>query len=171
VLTVWLTGLPGAGKSTVARLAARELRSRGRAVEVLDGDDIRRTLSQELGFSRRDRDTNVHRIAFVADLLSRNGVVAIAAAVSPYRVARDEARRLMPGRFAEVYVKASLDECARRDVKGLYSRAYAGEIRDLTGVSDPYEEPPAPDLVLDTETETPDESAAKVVGLVLQRAG
>jgi adenylyl-sulfate kinase len=171
-LTLWFTGLSGAGKSTVASLVERELRRRGTPVEVLDGDVVRQNLSKGLGFSREDRDTNIRRIAFVADLLSRNGVVAITAAISPYRSTRDEARALMDGRFVEIHVKASVAECARRDVKGLYAKALAGEIEEFTGVSDPYEEPLAPELELDTEAETPEESAARVVGLLaVRRAG
>jgi adenylylsulfate kinase len=161
--TVWFTGLSGAGKSTVARIVERELRARGERVEVLDGDVVRTNLSKGLGFSKEDRDTNIRRIAFVADLLSRNGVVAIAAAISPYRAVRDEARAMMDGRFVEVHVRASVEECARRDVKGLYERAFRGEIAEFTGVSDPYEEPLAPELVLDTERETAEQSAARVL--------
>ena len=168
--TLWFTGLSGAGKSTVAGLVERELRGRGERVEVLDGDVVRTNLSKGLGFSREDRDTNIRRIAFVADLLSRNGVYAITAAISPYRATRDEARALMGDRFVEIYVKASVEECARRDVKGLYEKAFRGEIREFTGVSDPYEEPLRPELVLDTERETPEESARKVIAAVDARA-
>jgi adenylylsulfate kinase len=170
-MTLWFTGLSGAGKSTVAQLVEEELRGRGNLVEVLDGDVVRQNLSKGLGFSKEDRDTNIRRIAFVADLLSRNGVVAITAAISPYREIRDEARELMGDRFVEIYVKASVTECARRDVKGLYEKAFAGEIKEFTGVSDPYEEPLDPDLVLDTEAETPVESAARVLALVDSRVG
>lgn len=162
-VTIWLTGLSGAGKSTVARIVQRELSARGELVEVLDGDVVRARLSEDLGFSRKDRDTNIRRIAFVADLLSRNGVTAIAAVISPYRDTREEARASMADRFVEVYVKASVQECARRDVKGLYRRAFAGEIREFTGVSDPYEEPAGAEIVLDTEAETPEQSAARVL--------
>ena len=168
-LCLWLTGLSGAGKSTVAREVERRLRRAGRRVELLDGDIVRRNLCHGLGFTREDRDENVRRIGFVADLLSRNGVVAIVSAISPYRSVRDEVRELMPGRFAEVWVRASVEECERRDVKGLYERARRGEIERFTGVSDPYEEPPTPDLVLDTEDESPDESAGRVLALVEQR--
>ena len=168
--TLWFTGLSGAGKSTVAGLVEHELRARGERVEVLDGDVVRTNLSKGLGFSREDRDTNIRRIAFVADLLSRNGVCAITAAISPYRATRDEARALMGDRFVEIYVKASVEECARRDVKGLYEKAFRGEIREFTGVSDPYEEPLRPELVLDTERESPEESARKVIEVVDARA-
>jgi adenylyl-sulfate kinase len=165
-LCMWLTGLSGSGKSTVGRLAAGELRDRGYQVEVLDGDDVRQNLCAGLGFSREDRDVNVRRIAWVADLLSRNSVVTFVAAVSPYRATRDEARGRMGERFVETYVKASVDECERRDVKGLYGRARAGEIKAFTGVSDPYEEPLAPEITLETESETPEESASKLVEYV-----
>jgi 3',5'-nucleoside bisphosphate phosphatase len=165
-LCVWLTGLSGSGKSTIGRLAAGELRDLGHRVEMLDGDDLRQNLSAGLGFSREDRDVNVRRIAWVADLLARNGVVTFVAAVSPYRGARDEARARMGDRFLEVHVRASVDECERRDVKGLYSKARAGEIAAFTGVSDPYEEPQAPELTLDTEQETPAVSAARLIALI-----
>jgi adenylyl-sulfate kinase len=168
-MTLWFTGLSGAGKTTVAEIVERELRDRGLRVEVLDGDLVRRNLSNGLGFSKEDRDTNIRRIAFVADLLSRNEVVAITAAISPYRSVREEARALMDGRFLEIHVKASVEECARRDVKGLYEKAFAGEIKEFTGVSDPYEEPVDPELVLDTEAESPEESAEKVLALVDSR--
>src|SRR2546429_455494 len=161
--TLWFTGLSGAGKSTIAQIVEAELRERGEKVEVLDGDVVRTNLSKGLGFSKEDRDTNIRRIAFVADLLSRNGVVSITAAISPYREIRDEARALMGDRFVEVFVKASVDECARRDVKGLYEKAFKGEIKEFTGVSDPYEEPAAPELVVDTEEHSAEECAALVV--------
>jgi len=166
---IWLTGLSAAGKSTVARLVAAELRARGEAVEVLDGDVVRRLLCADLGFSREDRETNARRIVFVADLLSRNGVNAIAAVISPYRQTRDQARQLLGERFVEVYVKASVEVCARRDVKDLYRRAFAGELAQFTGVSDPYEQPLAPEIVLDTEAQTPDESAAQVLAFLDER--
>src|SRR6266550_4239777 len=134
--TLWFTGLSGAGKTTISHLVELELRERGSRVEVLDGDVVRENLSNGLGFSKEDRDTNIRRISFVADLLSRNGVVAITAAISPYREIRDEARALMNGRFVEIHVKASVEECARRDAKGLYEKAFKGEIKEFTGVSD-----------------------------------
>ena len=168
-LCVWLTGLSGSGKSTVGRLAAGQLRDLGHRVEVLDGDDVRQNLCSDLGFSREDRDENVHRLAWVSDLLTRNGVITFVAAVSPFREPRDAARARMGKRFAEVYVKASVDECERRDVKGLYQRARAGLIEGFTGVSDPYEEPLSADLVIDTEHELVDESVAKLVALVEER--
>jgi adenylyl-sulfate kinase len=168
-LCVWLTGLSGSGKSTIGRLAAGELRDLGHRVEVLDGDDVRQNLCAGLGFSREDRDVNVRRIAWVADLLTRNGVVTFVAAVSPYRGARDEARARMGERFLEVHVRASVEACERRDVKGLYSKARAGEIEAFTGVSDPYEEPRSPELTLDTEQETPAESATRLIALIEER--
>jgi 3',5'-nucleoside bisphosphate phosphatase len=168
-LCVWLTGLSGSGKSTVGRLAAGQLRDLGHRVEVLDGDDLRQNLSADLGFSREDRNKNVHRIAWVSDLLSRNGVIAFVAAVSPFREPRDDARARMGKRFVEVYVRATVEECERRDVKGLYQRARSGEIAAFTGVSDPYEEPLSPDLVIDSEQETAEESAAKLVAVVEKR--
>jgi adenylyl-sulfate kinase len=168
-LCIWMTGLSGSGKSTVGRMAAGQLRDLGHRVEVLDGDDVRQNLCAGLGFSREDRDVNVRRIAWVADLLARNGVITFVAAVSPFRGARDEARARMGDRFAEVYVKASVEECERRDVKGLYEKARAGKIDGFTGVSDPYEEPLSPELVLDTEQETAAESAARLVALVEER--
>ena len=170
-LTLWFTGLSGAGKSTVAEIVERELRERGHRVEVLDGDVVRQNLSKGLGFSKEDRDTNIRRIAFVADLLSRNGVGVITAAISPYAEIRDEAHELMGDRFLEVYVKASVEACAERDVKGLYEKAFKGEIKEFTGVSDPYEPPESPALVVDTESETPEESAQKVIELVEAHVG
>jgi adenylyl-sulfate kinase len=151
--TVWLTGLSGAGKSTIAQRLGVELERRGRRVEVLDGDEVRTHLSKGLGFSREDRDTNIARIAFVASLLVRHGAVVISAAISPYAKARDDARRRV-GSFVEVYVRCSLDELVRRDVKGLYAKALRGEIQHFTGVSDPYEAPASPEVVVDTEQES-----------------
>jgi adenylylsulfate kinase len=168
-LCVWLTGLSGSGKSTIGRLAAGQLRDLGHRVEVLDGDDVRQNLCADLGFSREDRDENVGRLAWVSDLLSRNGVITFVAAVSPFREPRDSARARMGKRFLEVYVKASVEECERRDVKGLYQRARSGEIQAFTGVSDPYEEPRSPELLIDTEQEGAEESAAKLVALVEER--
>lgn len=164
-LTIWLTGLSGAGKSTLATVVAERLRRAGRRVEVLDGDEVRENLSAGLGFSRADRDTNIRRIAYVAKLLTRNGVVVITAAISPYAGAREEARRVI-GKFAEVYVKASLDTCMDRDPKGLYRKALAGVIPSFTGVSDPYEAPTRPDLEIDTERETVERSVERVLAFV-----
>jgi adenylyl-sulfate kinase len=167
--TLWFTGLSGAGKTTISKLVAGELQARGSRLEILDGDVVRENLSRGLGFSKEDRDTNIRRIAFVADLLSRNGVPVITAAISPYREIRAEARELMGERFIEVFVKASVEVCAERDVKGLYEKAFKGEIKEFTGVSDPYEEPLDPELVLETETQSPEESAHRVLSLLEER--
>jgi adenylylsulfate kinase len=167
--TLWFTGLSGSGKTTITELVVEELEARGSAIEVLDGDVVRQNLSKGLGFSKEDRDTNIRRVAFVADLLSRNGVPVITAAISPYREIRDEARQQMDGRFIEAYVKASVEECERRDVKGLYAKARAGEIKEFTGVSDPYEPPENPELVLETEEQTPEESAGQIIAYLEER--
>jgi adenylyl-sulfate kinase len=167
--TLWFTGLSGAGKTTISRMVAEELQARGSRLEILDGDVVRENLSKGLGFSKEDRDTNIRRIAFVADLLSRNGVPVITAAISPYREIRAEARELMSERFIEVFVKASVDTCIERDPKGLYEKALKGEIKEFTGVSDPYEEPLDPELTLETETESPEESAGKIISLLEER--
>jgi len=160
--TLWFTGLSGSGKSTISKLVEEELRRRGVKVEVLDGDVIRTHLSKGLGFSKEDRDTNIKRIAFVCELLTRNDVIAMAAAISPYRATRDYARRTI-GNFIEVFVNCPLEVCIERDAKGLYRKALAGEITNFTGVSDPYEEPQSPELTIDTHEESPEESAAQVV--------
>jgi len=159
---VWFTGLSGAGKSTIADIVVAELRARGRKVELLDGDEVREHLSKGLGFSKADRDTNIRRIGWVASVLARNGVVAVTAAISPYRAVRDEVRSWTEN-FVEVHVATTLDECEARDVKGLYARARAGEIPEFTGVSDPYEPPLAPEIRVETSGRAPDESAAEVV--------
>jgi adenylylsulfate kinase len=166
---LWFTGLSGSGKTTITTHLVKELRRRGSKLEVLDGDIVRENLSKGLGFSKEDRDTNVRRIAFVADLLSRNGVPVITAAISPYAEIRGEARELMGERFIEVYVKATVDTCAERDVKGLYEKAFKGEIKEFTGVSDPYEEPENPEFVCDTENESPEESAQKLLAYLEER--
>lgn len=159
---MWFTGLSGAGKTTIAEIVEHELRERERRVEVLDGDIVRTNLSKGLGFDREDRNINVLRIGFVANLLARNGVAVIVSAISPYKEARDQVRRRIID-FVEVFVDAPVEVCAERDVKGLYAKAYAGEIPQFTGVSDPYELPAAPDLVLKTNEEEPQESARKVI--------
>ena len=166
---LWFTGLSGSGKSTITTHLVKELRKRGSKLEVLDGDIVRQNLSKGLGFSKEDRDTNIRRIAFVADLLSRNGVPVITAAISPYKEIRDEARQLMGDRFVEVYVEASVDTCAERDVKGLYAKAFSGEIKEFTGVSDPYEAPENPEFVCHTESESPEESAEKLLAYLEER--
>jgi len=161
--TLWFTGLSGAGKSTLANLAAEELRKRAHRVEILDGDEVRTNLSKGLGFSKEDRDINIRRIGYVCNLLARNGVIAISAAISPYRDVRDEVRGLHQ-RFFEVFVRCTIDKLVERDVKGLYKKALAGEIKHFTGVSDPYEEPLKPELVVDSSTETVEQSLGKLLG-------
>lgn len=165
--TIWLTGLSGAGKSTIARGIEHELRRRGRSVEVLDGDVVRTNLSQGLGFSRADRDTNVLRIGWVCEVLSRNGVIAIAAAISPYRDARNRVRERIE-RFVEIYVACPLETCIDRDVKGLYQKAIAGELPSFTGISDPYEPPLDPELTIHTDRETAETSVARIVSYLQQ---
>jgi adenylylsulfate kinase len=161
--TVWFTGLSGSGKSTIAELLFHELAARDMKVEILDGDVVRQNLSKGLGFSKEDRDTNVRRIGFVAELLTRNGVATICCPISPYREARDACREMI-GEFVEVYVYATVDEIAEhRDPKGLYKKALAGEIKNFTGVDDPYEAPEHPELVVDTMGEEPAESMQHVL--------
>ena len=160
--TLWFTGLSGAGKTTLARLVEKELSARGHKVEVLDGDIIRTNLSKGLGFSKEDRDTNIRRIGFVCNLLTRNDVVAIAAAISPYREVRDELRRDICA-FVEVFVSCPIEVLAERDVKGLYKKALSGELKNFTGVDDPYESPLAAEVVVHTDRESPEESAARIV--------
>jgi adenylyl-sulfate kinase len=164
--TLWFTGLSGAGKTTLAGALKREMRARGMAVEVLDGDEIRTNLSKGLGFSKEDRDTNIRRIGYVCRLLSRNGVAAISAAISPYREVRDEVRALIEAdgaEFIEVYVKCPIKILAERDVKGLYKQALAGELTGFTGVSDPYEEPLAPEVVIESDREAVEFSVTKIL--------
>jgi adenylylsulfate kinase len=161
--TLWFTGLSGAGKTTIAEIVEHELRERFGQVEVLDGDIVRTNLSKGLGFSREDRDTNILRIGFVADLLTRNGVGVIVSAISPFKEARDQVRRNIGEGFIEVFVDAPLEVCAERDVKGLYKKAFSGEIPQFTGVSDPYEPPAAPELHIKTNEEEPQESARRVL--------
>jgi adenylylsulfate kinase len=167
--TLWFTGLSGAGKSTLAHIVEDELKRRSLKVEILDGDVVRTNLSKGLGFSKEDRDTNIRRIGFVCHLLSRNGVVAISAAISPYRAIRDEVRQMI-GDFVEVFVRCPLEVCAQRDVKGLYAKAIAGEIPVFTGVSDPYEEPLQAEIIVDTNQETAEQSARKIL-LTLEQMG
>jgi len=163
--TLWFTGLSGSGKTTIAHLVGPAIESRGPIVEYLDGDVVRTRLSKGLGFSKEDRDTNIERIGWVAARLIRHGAAVIAAAISPYAETRQAARSMVEqfGPFVEVHVSASVDECARRDVKGLYAKAFAGEIKGFTGVDDPYEPPEAPEILLDTEAQEPEESARLVV--------
>ena len=164
--TLWFTGLSGSGKTTIAELVGPELERRGALVEYLDGDVVRTHLSKGLGFSKEDRDTNIGRIGWVASRFTRAGVVTLVSAISPYIEPRAAARNLVEefGPFIEIFVDTSVEECANRDVKGLYAKAFSGEIKEFTGVSDPYEAPPSPDVHLATETLTPEESAALVIG-------
>ena len=164
--TVWFTGLSGAGKTTLASRLADVLRGRRYRVEVLDGDVVRTHLSKGLGFGKEDRDTNIRRIGWVCQLLARNGVVAIAAAISPYRAIRDEVRRMHDGRFMEVYAKCQLEVLIQRDAKGLYKKALAGEISNFTGVSDPYEEPLSPEVVVASDRETVEEGLNKILARI-----
>jgi len=166
---LWFTGLSGAGKSTVSQLVAHRLRAHGAKVEILDGDEVREHLSKGLGFSREDRDQNIRRIGFVCQMLSRHGVIAIAAAISPYRAVRDELRARIPD-FVEVYAECPLEVLAARDVKGLYRKALAGEIRQFTGISDPYEPPLAPDVTIRSAEETVEQSAERIWA-TLERLG
>jgi adenylylsulfate kinase len=169
--TLWFTGLSGAGKSTIAELVGAELEKNEHKVEYLDGDVVRTHLSKGLGFSKEDRDTNIERIGWVASRLTRHDAAVLVSAISPYEETRRKARGLVEehGDFVEVFVKASVDVCASRDVKGLYEKAFSGEIKEFTGVSDPYEEPSAPELVLDTESQSPQESAARVLEVLTAR--
>jgi len=161
--TVWFTGLSGAGKSTIAEMLYHEFQARQMKTEILDGDVVRQNLSKGLGFSKEDRDTNILRIGFVAELLTRNGVATICCPISPYRETRDQVRAMI-GEFVEVYVHATLDELSQnRDPKGLYKKALAGEIKGFTGVDDPYEVPEHPELVLDTMVESPQESLQRTL--------
>jgi adenylyl-sulfate kinase len=166
--TIWFTGLSGAGKSTISAIVDRELRERGYMVEVLDGDVVRTHLSKGLGFSKEDRDTNIRRIGWVCQVLTRNGVVAIAAAISPYHAIRDEVREQI-GRFVEVYMECPIETLAERDVKGLYKQALAGKLDNFTGVSDPYEPPLHPEVTCYSDgRETPEQSAAKLIAKLEQ---
>jgi adenylyl-sulfate kinase len=160
--TLWFTGLPCSGKSAIADRLAEILKARGRKVERLDGDIVRQSLTRDLGFSKKDRDENIRRVTFVAKLLSRNGVAVLTSFVSPYREIRAESRREI-NNFIEVYTKCSLDTCIERDVKGMYKKAMCGEIKEFTGISDPYEEPINPDILLETDKETLEQSVEKVL--------
>lgn len=166
-LTVWLTGLSGSGKTTICQAVAKELIRRKLPVEILDGDDLRKNLTSGLGFTKTDRDENVHRIGFVASLLSKHGIIVLIAVIGPYRDTRDEVRKML-GNFIEVYVSASLQVCEARDPKGLYAKVRAGELWNFTGIDDPYEEPLAPEIECNTAAETIDESRDKVIKAVLR---
>ena len=160
--TIWFTGLSGSGKTTISQIVYSKLKQEGHKVEILDGDIIRTNLSKGLGFSKEGRDTNIKRVGFVCDLLTRNDVIVIAVCISPYKEIRDLNRKLI-GRFVEVYTKCSLDECIKRDPKGNYKKALAGEIKNYTGIDDPYEEPENPEIILETDKETPEQSSEKVL--------
>ena len=164
---LWFTGLPCSGKSTLAELLKPELEKRGRLVDILDGDTVRTHLTKGLGFSKEDRDTNIRRIGFVAGLVARHGGIAITAAISPYRAIRDEIRSTVEN-FVEVYVNTPLETCIKRDIKGMYKKALAGEMKGFTGVDDPYEAPVNPELAIETETDTPEQSAARILGKLEQ---
>ena len=174
--TIWLTGLPCSGKTTLANLLFRSLLDQGTTnVEVLDGDVVRTHLSKGLGFSRADRDTNIRRIGWVCRVLTKHGVFSIVAAVSPFRAARDDVRAMVeqvggPGSFVEVWVRCGVEECIRRDVKGMYAKALRGEIEQFTGVSDPYEEPLKADVVVNTGSETPSESVTRILEVIHRAA-
>ena len=170
--TVWLTGLPSAGKTTIAHALAERLRGEGRRVEVLDGDEVREFLSAGLGFTRADRDTNVQRIGFVAELLASNGVTALVPVIAPYADSREAVRKRHQAEgsaYLEVHVATPVEVCAERDVKGLYAKQAAGEISGLTGVDDPYEQPESPDLRIESHTQTVQESAAALHALLVER--
>ena len=160
--TLWFTGLSGSGKTTIAKLVAQQLRDRGNKVERLDGDIVRQSLTRDLGFSKEDRDKNIERVTFVAKLLTRNGVAVLCSFISPYRARRAKSRQEI-GEFIEVFVECPVEVCAQRDVKGLYQKAFAGEIQNFTGVSDPYEDPEDPEIVCHTADETVEESAANII--------
>jgi adenylylsulfate kinase len=166
--TLWLTGLSGAGKTTIAVALERELRERGARVERLDGDTVREGLTRDLGFSKEDRDKNIERVSFVAKLLSRNEVGVIASFISPYRAARDKVRQETTN-FIEVYVAAPLEVCESRDVKGLYAKARAGQIPQFTGIDDPYEEPLSPEILVNTDQQSLEESVAQILAYLESR--
>ncbi|MFL5691953.1 MAG: adenylyl-sulfate kinase [Ktedonobacteraceae bacterium] len=165
--TIWFTGLSGSGKSTLSEIIEERLKARGRNVEILDGDIVRTHLSKGLGFSREDRDTNIKRIAFVCGLLTRNGVICISAAIAPYSEAREWARHEIKN-FVEVYVKCPIEVCRQRDVKGLYKLVDEGKIKNFTGVDDPYEEPEHPELVIETDKESIEESVERIFAKIVE---
>lgn len=169
-LTLWFTGLSGSGKSTLAEYLTPKLREMGNKVEVLDGDEVRENLSKGLGFSKEDRDTNIRRIGYVANMLARNGVISITAAISPYRSIRKEVRDRAQAAFVEVYVECPLDVVEERDTKGLYKKARAGIIKNFTGISDPYEEPESPEITVNTGSESIEQSAEKILDYLRGRS-
>ena len=166
---IWMTGLPSAGKSTIAETLVPALRARGERVELLDGDVVRENLSKGLGFSEEDRAINIRRIGFVAELLARNGVKVITAVISPFRSVRDEVRELVGGHFLEVYIATPLEVCEERDVKGLYAQARSGALKGFTGIDDPYEPPLNPEIEISTQAESVDESAARIIDVLEAR--
>ena len=166
--TVWFTGLPGAGKSTLAKMLTDRLKKQGRPVQILDGDEVRKRLTKGLGFSREDREENIRRIAYVAKLITEVGGVAVVAAISPYRNSREEARAEIK-HFAEVYVQCPLNICIERDPKGLYAKAQRGEISQFTGISDPYEEPNHPEIIIETDKEQPEKSLETILEQLQKR--
>jgi adenylylsulfate kinase len=165
---IWLTGLSGSGKTTTAKLVQSELKERELRVEILDGDELRKTVSAELGFSKQDREIHARRVAHIAQLLSRNGVISIVALISPYRSFREYARKLIGSPFIEVWVNCSIEICNNRDPKGLYKKAKQGQIGNLTGMQDPYEKPLSPEVILDTEKESPQQCARRVVDYLIE---
>ena len=172
-VVVWLTGLPGSGKTTLATRAAEELRRRGLRAEVLDGDWVRKTINPDAGFTREERRRHLRRVAWIARLLARNGVIVLCSFVSPYREVRREIRKIVEEEvpFLEVYVKCPVEECIKRDPKGLYAKALRGEIKHFTGITDPYEPPESPDLVLDTVRDSVEENTRKLLNLILEKIG
>jgi len=164
-VTLWFTGLPCSGKSAIADIVAEKLKAQGLRAERLDGDVVRQDLTRDLGFSKADRDENIRRVTFVAKLLARNGVAVLVSFISPYREMRDRARQQVRN-FVEIYVKCPVEVCAQRDVKGMYQKAMRGEIKEFTGVNDPYEEPLHPELVLETDKETLDQSVEKTMAKI-----
>lgn len=173
-IVLWFTGLSGAGKTTLARALSTRLAEDGFPVEILDGDEVRENLSRGLGFSKADRDTNIRRIGFVARLLARNGVIVLAAAISPYRQPRDDVRRDVTddgARFLEIFIHCPLNVLIERDVKGLYKKALAGEVKNFTGISDPYEEPLRPEIIIDSSTESIDQSVERILARVIEAGG
>jgi len=164
-VTLWFTGLPCSGKSAIADVVADKLKAQGLRAERLDGDIVRQDLTRDLGFSKADRDENIRRVTFVAKLLARNGVAVLVSFISPYREMRDRARQQISN-FVEIYVKCPVEVCAKRDVKGMYQKAMRGEIKEFTGVNDPYEEPLRPELILETDKETLDQSVEKAMAKI-----